>query len=211
MCQNFVCSSLFHLFLRSSRLLSMFLEARAPPRSSGFTSTPISVVLPQLWPTKAFSRLIKWPCCGTKEVSESALNYFWTLQFELPATVRLFVNVMLSNASILEKKELQVIAWYTCVSILVTDNLIRPSPVASAVLVTASTEVDKTGASYYGEQTLHYLATNGESAVVQLRKCPLQVCRFKPCRLRSSFDGLEMAQNSFYCIKSWALWSRTLT
>uniref|UniRef100_A0AAY4AXC6 Eukaryotic translation initiation factor 2A n=1 Tax=Denticeps clupeoides TaxID=299321 RepID=A0AAY4AXC6_9TELE len=41
---------------------------------------------------------------------------------------------------------------------------------ASAVLVTASTEVDKTGASYYGEQTLHYLATNGESAVVQLPK-----------------------------------------
>ncbi|KAK3570284.1 hypothetical protein QTP86_017203 [Hemibagrus guttatus] len=41
---------------------------------------------------------------------------------------------------------------------------------ASAVLVTASTEVDKTGASYYGEQTLHYLATNGDSAVVQLPK-----------------------------------------
>uniref|UniRef100_A0A8C9T4A2 Eukaryotic translation initiation factor 2A n=1 Tax=Scleropages formosus TaxID=113540 RepID=A0A8C9T4A2_SCLFO len=41
---------------------------------------------------------------------------------------------------------------------------------AMAVLVTASTEVDKTGASYYGEQTLHYLAVNGESAVVQLPK-----------------------------------------
>ncbi|KAM4627356.1 eukaryotic translation initiation factor 2A [Polymixia lowei] len=41
---------------------------------------------------------------------------------------------------------------------------------ATAVLVTASTEVDKTGASYYGEQTLHYLAVNGESAVVQLPK-----------------------------------------
>ncbi|XP_071389010.1 eukaryotic translation initiation factor 2A isoform X1 [Centroberyx affinis] len=41
---------------------------------------------------------------------------------------------------------------------------------ASALLVTASTEVDKTGASYYGEQTLHYLAVNGESAVVQLPK-----------------------------------------
>uniref|UniRef100_A0A673GC16 Eukaryotic translation initiation factor 2A n=1 Tax=Sinocyclocheilus rhinocerous TaxID=307959 RepID=A0A673GC16_9TELE len=41
---------------------------------------------------------------------------------------------------------------------------------ATAVLVTASTEVDKTGASYYGEQTLHYVATNGESAVVQLPK-----------------------------------------
>ncbi|TRY72864.1 hypothetical protein DNTS_007670 [Danionella cerebrum] len=41
---------------------------------------------------------------------------------------------------------------------------------ATAVLVTASTEVDKSGASYYGEQTLHYVATNGESAVVQLPK-----------------------------------------
>uniref|UniRef100_A0A665U6C0 Eukaryotic translation initiation factor 2A n=1 Tax=Echeneis naucrates TaxID=173247 RepID=A0A665U6C0_ECHNA len=41
---------------------------------------------------------------------------------------------------------------------------------ASAVLVMASTEVDKTGASYYGEQTLHYLAVNGETALVQLPK-----------------------------------------
>ncbi|XP_010222387.1 PREDICTED: eukaryotic translation initiation factor 2A [Tinamus guttatus] len=41
---------------------------------------------------------------------------------------------------------------------------------ATAVLVIASTEVDKSGASYYGEQTLHYIATNGESAVVQLPK-----------------------------------------
>ncbi|XP_072247916.1 eukaryotic translation initiation factor 2A [Leuresthes tenuis] len=41
---------------------------------------------------------------------------------------------------------------------------------ASAVLVTASTEVDKTGASYYGQQTLHYLAVSGETALVQLAK-----------------------------------------
>ncbi|KAF0879824.1 EIF2A factor, partial [Crocuta crocuta] len=41
---------------------------------------------------------------------------------------------------------------------------------ATAVLVIASTDVDKTGASYYGEQTLHYIAANGESAVVQLPK-----------------------------------------
>ncbi|XP_077397393.1 eukaryotic translation initiation factor 2A [Festucalex cinctus] len=41
---------------------------------------------------------------------------------------------------------------------------------ASAVLVTASTEVDKTGASYYGEQTLHYLHVGGETAHVQLPK-----------------------------------------
>lgn len=46
---------------------------------------------------------------------------------------------------------------------------------ATAVLVTASTDVDKTGASYYGEQTLHYIAVNGESAVVQLRKCNKQI------------------------------------
>uniref|UniRef100_A0A8C7UXC7 Eukaryotic translation initiation factor 2A n=1 Tax=Oncorhynchus mykiss TaxID=8022 RepID=A0A8C7UXC7_ONCMY len=41
---------------------------------------------------------------------------------------------------------------------------------ATAVLVQASIEVDKTGASYYGEQTLHYLATNGETSAVQLQK-----------------------------------------
>ncbi|XP_061636862.1 eukaryotic translation initiation factor 2A [Phyllopteryx taeniolatus] len=41
---------------------------------------------------------------------------------------------------------------------------------ASAVLVTASTEVDKSGASYYGEQTLHYLHVGGETALVQLPK-----------------------------------------
>ncbi|XP_051934111.1 eukaryotic translation initiation factor 2A isoform X1 [Hippocampus zosterae] len=41
---------------------------------------------------------------------------------------------------------------------------------ASAVLVMASTEVDKSGASYYGEQTLHYLHVGGETAHVQLPK-----------------------------------------
>ncbi|KAM6931613.1 eukaryotic translation initiation factor 2A [Lycodopsis pacificus] len=41
---------------------------------------------------------------------------------------------------------------------------------ASAVLVTASTEVDKSGASYYGEQTLHFLSVSGETALVQLQK-----------------------------------------
>ena len=32
----------------------------------------------------------------------------------------------------------------------------------------ASTEVDKTGASYYGKQTLHYLSTKGDTALVSL-------------------------------------------
>ncbi|XP_067851088.1 eukaryotic translation initiation factor 2A [Heptranchias perlo] len=40
----------------------------------------------------------------------------------------------------------------------------------TAVLVIASTDIDKSGASYYGEQTLHYIASNGESALVQLPK-----------------------------------------
>lgn len=47
---------------------------------------------------------------------------------------------------------------------------------ATAVLVVASTEVDKSGASYYGEQTLHYVAASGESAVVQLREYPMLPC-----------------------------------
>ena len=38
------------------------------------------------------------------------------------------------------------------------------------MLVTASVDVDKSGASYYGEQNLHYLDIKGEGAVVQLRE-----------------------------------------
>lgn len=38
------------------------------------------------------------------------------------------------------------------------------------VLLMTSTEVDKTGASYYGKQTLHYLSTKGETAMVTLSK-----------------------------------------
>lgn len=58
------------------------------------------------------------------------------------------------------------------ISLICVLNLIKVFTLtATAVLVIASTEVDKTGASYYGEQTLHYIATNGESAVVQLREC----------------------------------------
>ena len=37
-----------------------------------------------------------------------------------------------------------------------------------AVLVLTTTEVDKTGASYYGEQGLHYLSSRGEGNIVIL-------------------------------------------
>ena len=38
----------------------------------------------------------------------------------------------------------------------------------SGVLVLTTTEVDKTGASYYGEQGLHYLSAKGEGNMVLL-------------------------------------------
>ena len=42
--------------------------------------------------------------------------------------------------------------------------------IGTAVLVLTATEVDKTGASYYGEQGLHYLSTKGEGNIVLLSK-----------------------------------------
>lgn len=36
------------------------------------------------------------------------------------------------------------------------------------VLLLTSTEVDKSGASYYGKQSLHFLSTKGETAIVLL-------------------------------------------
>ena len=41
----------------------------------------------------------------------------------------------------------------------------------SGVLVLTTTEVDKTGASYYGEQGLHYLSAKGEGNIVLLGEC----------------------------------------
>lgn len=43
------------------------------------------------------------------------------------------------------------------------------------------TEVDKTGASYYGKQTLHYLSTKGETAMVMLSKeGPIHAVQWSP-------------------------------
>lgn len=38
----------------------------------------------------------------------------------------------------------------------------------TSVLLLTSTDVDATGASYYGKQTLHYLDTKGNSVMIQL-------------------------------------------
>lgn len=64
---------------------------------------------------------------------------------------------------------------------VVTDSCPLFAAPGTAVLVTASVDVDKTGASYYGEQTLHYLATNGETAAVQL--CEFCTLRCYRCSL----------------------------
>lgn len=45
----------------------------------------------------------------------------------------------------------------------------------SALLMT-STDVDKTGASYYGKETLHYLDAKGETAIVMLSTYLLIQC-----------------------------------
>ncbi|KAK6633211.1 hypothetical protein RUM44_003812 [Polyplax serrata] len=44
------------------------------------------------------------------------------------------------------------------------------------VLLMTSTDVDKTGASYYGKQTLHFISTKGETAMVMLGK--MSICNF---------------------------------
>ena len=36
------------------------------------------------------------------------------------------------------------------------------------VLLMTSTDVDKTGASYYGKQTLHFISSKGETAMIIL-------------------------------------------
>lgn len=51
----------------------------------------------------------------------------------------------------------------------------------TSVLLMTSMEVDKTGASYYGKQTLHYLSTKGETAMVVLSKeGPIHTVEWSP-------------------------------
>lgn len=58
--------------------------------------------------------------------------------------------------------------------------------------------MDKTGASYYGEQTLHYLAVNGETAVVQLRQyfyCVLILLLCESMVLYHSQEGIKRVKD----------------
>lgn len=52
---------------------------------------------------------------------------------------------------------------------------------ATGLLIMASTEVDATGASYYGKQTLHYMNTKGDSCTVPLNKeGPIHAVEWNP-------------------------------
>lgn len=41
----------------------------------------------------------------------------------------------------------------------------------TAVLLMNSTELDKSGSSYYGKQTLHFISTKRDTAMVLLGEC----------------------------------------
>ncbi len=63
--------------------------------------------------------------------------------------------------------------------------------IGSSVLVLTATEVDKTGASYYGEQNLYYLSVGGEGNMVTLGGCVrgrglLLANLLSPCRQEGS-------------------------
>ena len=43
-------------------------------------------------------------------------------------------------------------------------------PIGNALLVVTATDVDKSGASYYGEQGLYYLSSKGDGNIIPLSK-----------------------------------------
>lgn len=50
-----------------------------------------------------------------------------------------------------------------------TDYVVFQFQGTSALILT-STDIDQTGGSYYGEQSLQFISTNGDSNVVVLRE-----------------------------------------
>lgn len=72
--------------------------------------------------------------------------------------------------------------------------------VGSGVLVLTTTEVDKTGASYYGEQGLHYLSAKGEGNIVLLGKANPYTVPMICYRLWDGFPLTTVYQYSYwYC------------
>lgn len=61
----------------------------------------------------------------------------------------------------------------------------------SGVLVLTTTEVDKTGASYYGEQGLHYLSSKGDGNIVILGELLLEMPNFNIPGVVEGEGGVE--------------------
>ncbi|KAL5292175.1 EIF2A family protein [Megaselia abdita] len=58
-----------------------------------------------------------------------------------------------------------------CKSFFQCDNVeMKWNKRGNGLLILTSTEVDKTGASYYGNQALHFMATKGDSCAITLKK-----------------------------------------
>lgn len=83
-------------------------------------------------------------------------------------------------------------------------------------LIMTTNDVDSTGASYYGKQALHFLATNGDSFSVPLSKFTININLFRYilrqifitfCRRRrtNSFSNMVAKIESIYC----CLWLST--
>merc|ERR1719402_24327 len=72
-----------------------------------------------------------------------------------------------------------------------------------AVLILAHTDVDNTGASYYGETNLHYIDVRGESAIVQLEKRgPIYCVEWSPlCKEFAVCYGFMPARVTIYNLK----------
>lgn len=88
-----------------------------------------------------------------------------------PASVRLFPRGCYQQADILANK-----SFYKA-----DQAQIKWNAKGSAVLVTALLEADSTGQSYYGEQTLHFVSTKGDSSLVNLtKKGPIYDSKWSP-------------------------------
>uniref|UniRef100_H2YIG7 Eukaryotic translation initiation factor 2A n=1 Tax=Ciona savignyi TaxID=51511 RepID=H2YIG7_CIOSA len=88
-----------------------------------------------------------------------------------PASVRIFEFPKFNTEDVLAHK-----------SFFKADTVtIRWNNRGTELLVTAAVDVDTTGESYYGEQSLHYMSCSGETAIVQLpKKGPIYDAAWSP-------------------------------
>lgn len=74
---------------------------------------------------------------------------------------------------------------------------------STGLILLTSTEVDATGASYYGKQALHFMSTRGDSFAVQLKKeGPIHSVEWNPNSTEFCvIYGFMPAKASFFNVK----------